>query len=66
MVPAINAIDKHIKVASFEKLGVFDQTSKDFDLNNIQGFIYGGISSRFWMLRKFINSYEFASSNESN
>ena len=66
MVPAIDAIDKHIKVASFEKLGAFDQTSKDFDLSNIRGFIYGGISSRFWMLRKFINSYEFASSNESN
>lgn len=26
-------------------------------LDEIKGFIYGGFSSRFWMLRKHINSY---------
>lgn len=28
------------------------QSSSSTDLDNIQGFIYGGISSRFWLFRK--------------
>ena len=40
-------------------MGTFDKTQDDFLLSDIQGFIYGGQSSRFWMLRKFINSFQF-------
>jgi len=25
-------------------------------VSDITGFVYGGLSSRFWMLRKYINS----------
>lgn len=56
--------EQHVKVKSFDKLSIWEQTSKDFDLNDIEGFIYGATASRFWMLRKFINSYEFASSSQ--
>ena len=28
------------------------------ELSEIKGIIYGGMSSRFWMLRKYFNSLE--------
>lgn len=30
-----------------------------FKLDDLVGFIVGGTSSRFWMLRKHFNSFEF-------
>ena len=56
--------EAHVKVKNFDTLSIWEQTSKDFDLCDITGFIYGATSSRFWMMRKFINSYEYASSKE--
>ena len=55
--------EKHVKVKNFDKISIWEQTSKDFKLSDIEYFVYGATSSRFWMMRKFINSYEYASSS---
>ena len=34
----------------------FKKSSSSCHVNEIKGIIFGGISSRFWMLRKHINS----------
>ena len=34
------------------------QTNSVIDLSSIKGIIYGGMSSRFWMLRKYFNSLD--------
>jgi hypothetical protein len=39
-----------------EKIFYLKVSNASPDLSEIKGFIYGGISSRFWVLRKHINS----------
>jgi hypothetical protein len=33
--------------------------SKSYYMSEIEGIIFGGMSSRFWMLRKHINSLNY-------
>lgn len=35
------------------------QSSASTDISNIQGFIYGGISSRFWLFRKHLMCIDY-------
>ena len=44
-----------------ENLYTYTKSSCSTDVENIQGIIFGGISSRFWLLRKHINSIESVS-----
>ena len=39
-----------------ERNYVMKESSASCDISQIKSIIYGGISSRFWMLRKHINS----------
>ena len=36
------------------------ESSASCDLDDLIGILYGGISSRYWMLRKHINSLEIS------
>jgi len=36
-----------------------DRSAGSCKLKDIQGILYGGISSRFWLLRKHINSMDY-------
>jgi len=44
------------EVTMKRKLYSLKQSSSSCKLSDIQGFIFGGLTSRFWMLRKHINS----------
>lgn len=35
---------------------VIKKSKASFKLKDVRGFIYGGVSSRFWILRKHMNS----------
>ena len=37
---------------------VWKKSNASCNLDEIEGIIYGGISSRFWMLRKHFNYYD--------
>jgi hypothetical protein len=41
---------------STSRISKFKKSSCSCHVDEIQGIIFGGISSRFWMLRKHINS----------
>ena len=38
---------------------VLVESSASTDISNIQGFIYGGMSSRFWLFRKHMISIDY-------
>ena len=40
------------------------ESSASCDLDDINGILYGAISSRYWMLRKHINSLEISKIND--
>ena len=44
------------EVTNKRKLYSLRVSSSSCRLDDIQGFVYGGMTSRFWMLRKHINS----------
>lgn len=47
-----------ILTAQSEKIYSLKKSSTSIKLNDVIGIIYGGLSSRFWMLRKLFNTYD--------
>ena len=43
-----------------------DPSSASFNVEDIEGIVFGGISSRFWMLRKHLCSLTSADHNNGN
>jgi len=39
-----------------EKVYQLSRSNGSFDISNIRCLIYGGISSRFWLFRKYMNN----------
>lgn len=48
----VSELDEELDQIKF----VDDKSSASFHVNDILGFTFGALSSRFWMLRKHINS----------
>ena len=49
----------HVDLEKFEE----DPSSASFNVEDIEGIVFGGISSRFWMLRKHLCSLTSADHN---
>jgi hypothetical protein len=56
LIQTINPDDKTTTGSNDNNLFRFKKSSSSCHVSEIRGIIFGGISSRFWLLRKHINS----------